>query len=47
LGTATTGSSYTPGTGLWASAMSITPSNIDATSGLQDPITGARFTDTN
>jgi hypothetical protein len=47
LGTATTGSSYNPGTGIWTSAVSITPANIDTNSGLQDPISGARFTDTN
>lgn len=47
LGTATTGTSYTPGTGLWASAINITPANLDANAGLQDPITGARFTDVN
>lgn len=43
LGSNATGSSFTPGTGLWTSAIALTPANIDANNGLQDPLTGARF----
>ena len=43
LGTSTTGSYYTSGTGLWTGGVTITPANLDANNGLQDPITGARF----
>ena len=46
LGTQNTGTSYTPGTGLWVSGISLTSANIDANSGLQDPLTGARFCNT-
>ena len=41
---ATTGTSYTPGTGAWLSAIALTSANIDAHGGLQEPISGARFT---
>jgi len=39
-----TGTSYTPGTGLWTSAIALNVTNLDTYKGLQDPISGARFT---
>jgi hypothetical protein len=47
LGTSTTGSFFTPGTGLWTSAINITPANLDTNNGLQNPQTGARFCNPN
>jgi hypothetical protein len=38
-----TGSSYTPGTGAWASGIALSAANLDAYAGLQNPITGSRF----
>jgi hypothetical protein len=46
LGANTTGSFFTPGTGLWTSAVNITPANLDTNNGLQNPQTGARFCNT-
>src|SRR5208282_9308 len=38
-----TGTSYTPGTGLWVSAIAINVGTLNANNGLQNPITGARY----
>ena len=38
-----TGSYFTPGTGLWTSAVALTAANMDTNNGLQDPQSGARF----
>jgi len=46
LGANTTGSFFTPGTGLWTSAINITAANLDTNNGLQNPQTGARFCNT-
>jgi hypothetical protein len=43
FGTATTGTFFTPGTGLWATPTNITQANIDTNNGLQNAQTGARF----
>lgn len=45
LGTATTGTSYDAG--VWTSGTTITAANLDTYGGLQDPTSGARFTNTN
>lgn len=47
FGATTTGTFFTPSTGVWSTPIPITAANIDTNNGLQNAQTGAKFTFTN